>query len=72
MDSRRKSLLKSASWPIVHFTFVAGIIYFALKYFTGEAEWEYVGLYGISYLLLEMTFFFIHERLWAKFGGKVK
>ncbi len=72
MDSNRKSLLKTISWPFVHFTFVSGIIYFALKYFTGEAEWEYVGLYGLTYLSLEMIFFFIHERLWAKFGGKLK
>ena len=72
MDSRRKSLLKTISWPFVHFTFVAGIIYSLLKHFTGEAEWEYVGLYGLMYLTLEMTFFFIHERVWSKFGTKVK
>ena len=57
MDSKKKSMLKTISWPFVHFIFVAGIIYFVLKYFTGEAEWEYVGLYGLMYLLLEMTFF---------------
>ena len=72
MDSIRKSLLKTISWPFVHFTFVAGIIYFVLKHFTGEAEWEYIGLYGLMYLSLEMTFFFIHERIWSKFGQKVR
>jgi predicted NodU family carbamoyl transferase len=37
-----------------------------------EAEWEYVGLYGLMYLSLEMTFFYLHERIWAKLGKKVK
>ena len=72
MESRKKSLLKTLTWPIVHFTFVAGIIYFVLKYFTGEAEWEYVGLYGLMYICLELTFFFLHERIWARFGQKIK
>jgi uncharacterized membrane protein len=72
MESTKRSILKTLSWPLVHFTFVAGIIYFTLKYFTGEAEWEYVGLYGISYVSLEMIFYFTHERMWAKFGRKVK
>ena len=72
MESKKKSLLKTISWPFVHLTFVAGIIYFVLKYFTGEAEWEYVGLYGLMYLSLEMTFFYLHERVWAKFGRKVR
>jgi len=72
MESKKRSLLKTISWPFVHFIFVSGIIYLVLKYFTGEAEWEYVGLYGLSYLTLEMLFYFTHERLWAKFGNKVK
>ena len=78
MESRRKSLLKTASWPVVHFTFVAGIIYFGSKILynngilTEQPEWEYIGLYGLTYLSLEMTFFFLHERFWAKFGKKVK
>lgn len=72
MESNKRSIYKSLSWPIVHFTFVSGIIYFTLKYFTGEAEWEYVGLYGLSYLSLEMIFYFSHERAWARFGSKVK
>jgi uncharacterized membrane protein len=72
MESTKRSIFKTLSWPLVHFTFVAGIIYFTLRYFTGEAEWEYVGLYGISYVSLEMIFYFTHERMWAKFGHKVK
>lgn len=72
MESKKKSLSKTITWPFVHFTFVAGTIYFVLKYFTGEAEWEYVGLYGLMYLSLEMIFFYLHERVWARFGKNTK
>jgi len=72
VESKKKSLLKTISWPFVHFTFVAGIIFTASNIIYGEAEWEYVGLYALSYLTLEMTFFYIHERIWARFGSKVK
>jgi uncharacterized membrane protein len=72
MESKKKSLLKTFSWPFVHFTFVAGILFIASNIIYGEAEWEYVGLYALSYMALEMTFYYLHERLWAKFGRKVK
>ena len=45
----------------------------ALGYeWSGDEEWEYVGLYGLSYLTLEMTLFYLHESVWGKFGNKVK
>ena len=72
MESKKKSLLKTISWPFVHFTFVAGLIFTASHLIYGEAEWEYVGLYALIYMSLEMTFYYLHERVWAKFGGKIK
>jgi uncharacterized membrane protein len=72
MESKKKSLLKTISWPFVHFTFVAGIIFGATHLIYGEAEWEYVGLYAFMYMSLEMTFYYLHERVWAKFGRKIK
>jgi len=72
VESRKKSLLKTISWPFVHFTFVAGIIFIASNLIYGEAEWEYVGLYALMYLTVEMTFFYLHERVWARFGHRVK
>ena len=45
---------------------IAGILYV----FTGE--WEYAGLGALLYILIESTGYYIHERLWAKFGNKVK
>lgn len=72
MESKKKSLLKTISWPFVHFTFVSGLIYLASHIFLGEAEWEYVGLYALIYMSLEMTFYYLHERAWSRFGNKVK
>lgn len=72
MESRKRSISKSLTWPLVHFTFVAGIIFVASHLIYGEAEWEYVGLYALMYMSLEMTFYYLHERVWAKFGGKIK
>ena len=72
MESKKKSLLKTISWPLVHFTFVAGIIFGVSHLIYGEAEWEYVGVYALMYMSLEMTFYYLHERVWAKFGRKIK
>jgi uncharacterized membrane protein len=72
VESKKKSLLKTISWPFVHFTFVAGLVFTASHLIYGEAEWEYVGLYALIYMSLEMTFYYLHERVWAKFGGKIK
>ena len=72
MESKKKSVLKTISWPFVHFTFVSGILFAASHIIYGEAEWEYVGLYALSYMALEMTFYYLHERVWANFGNKVK
>lgn len=68
METKKRSLLKTISWPFVHFTFVVGIIFAASHLIYGSAEWEYVGLYALLYLSLEMTFYYLHERAWAKFG----
>ncbi len=70
-DSRKKSFSKTLTWPLVHFTFVAGIIFVASNLIYGEAEWEYVGLYALMYMSLEMTFYYLHERVWAKFNNKL-
>jgi len=72
VESKKKSLLKTISWPFVHFTFVAGIIFSVSHLIYGEAEWEYVGVYALMYMSLEMTFYYLHERVWAKFGRKIK
>ena len=66
MESARKTSIKTLSWETFHLVVLAGIIYL----FTGE--WEYAGLGAILYIALESFGYFIHERLWAKFGKGVK
>jgi uncharacterized membrane protein len=66
MESTKKSSLKTISWETFHLVVLAGIIYI----FTGE--WEYASLGAIFYIAIEAFGYFVHERLWARFGKKVK
>jgi uncharacterized membrane protein len=66
MESVKKSTVKTLSWEAFHFIVLAGIIYVV----TGE--WEYAGLGAIFYIAIESLGYYVHERLWAKFGKKVK
>ncbi len=66
MESLKKSSIKTFSWEIFHLVVLAGIIYI----FTGE--WEYASLGALIYIAIEALGYFVHERLWAKFGKKVK
>ena len=66
MESTKRTLLKTVSWETFHLVGVAGVIYL----FTGE--WEYATLGALFYIAIESLGYFLHERLWAKFGRKVK
>lgn len=66
MESTKRSSIKTISWETFHLVVLAGIIYL----FTGE--WEYAGLGALLYITVESLGYFIHERLWAKFGKGVK
>jgi uncharacterized membrane protein len=66
MESNKRSSIKTFSWEVFHLIVLAGIIYL----FTGE--WEYASLGALIYIAIESLGYFIHERLWAKFGGRVK
>jgi uncharacterized membrane protein len=66
MESTRRTSIKTISWETFHLVVLAGIIYL----FTGE--WEYAGLGAIMYIALESLGYFVHERLWARFGKGVK
>ena len=72
MESTKRSIYKALSWPAVHIGFVGTLVYFFEKAITGEAHWEYAGTFAIIYTLCEMVGFFLHERLWAKLGKRVK
>lgn len=66
MESTKRTSIKTVTWELFHLTILAGIIYA----FTGE--WEYATIGAIFYIAIESLGYFIHERLWAKFGKKVK
>jgi uncharacterized membrane protein len=72
MDSKKRSLFKSITWPVVHILFVGTLVYFFEKAITGEAHWEYASSFAIVYTTCEMIGFFLHERAWAKFGKGVE
>lgn len=62
MDSKKKSLIKTASWETFHLVGVAGVLYL----FTGE--WEYATWGALLYIAWEALGYFIHERAWARFN----
>jgi uncharacterized membrane protein len=66
MESTKRSSVKTISWEIFHLVVLAGIVFL----FTGE--WEYATLGALIYIAFEAVGYFIHERMWAKFGKKVK
>lgn len=72
MESRKKSLLKTLSWEAFHLIGVAGIIAIVTYSITGQVEYEYATLGALGYILWESLGYFLHERIWAKFGEKVK
>lgn len=65
-DSKKKSLIKSISWQLVHMSLVAGAAYLL----TGE--WEIAGTLAVLELMWETIAYYLHERAWAKWGNKVK
>jgi uncharacterized membrane protein len=66
MESTKKSLLKTITWQLLHMVMVAGTILLL----TGK--WEIAGIAAIAELFWESVLYFVHERVWAKFGDKVK
>jgi uncharacterized membrane protein len=72
MDSKKRSAYKSITWPAVHILFVGTMVYFFEKLITGEAHWEYAGAFAIVYTGCEIIGYFLHERVWARFGKKIK
>lgn len=64
MNTNKKSLAKTISWEIFHLVVLAGIIYVL----TGE--WEYAGFGAILYIGIESLGYYIHERIWERYGKK--
>ncbi len=71
-DSNKKSLIKTLSWETFHLVGVAGIISLVTWRLTGEVDYEYASLGALAYIVWEAIGYYAHERVWAKFGRKVK
>ena len=72
MESTKRTLLKTLSWETFHLVGVAGIIAIVTYAITGEVEYEYATLGALGYIALEAIGYFLHERVWVKFGKKIK
>lgn len=72
MESTRKSLLKTLSWEAFHLIGVAGVIAAVTYAITGKVEYEYATLGALAYIAWEALGYFLHERVWARFGKEVK
>jgi uncharacterized membrane protein len=72
MESTKRSLLKTLSWETFHLVGVAGVIAVVTYMITGEVEYEYATLGALVYILWEALGYFLHERVWAKFGKEVR
>jgi uncharacterized membrane protein len=66
MESNKRSSVKTISWEAFHLVVLAGIIFL----FTGE--WEYATLGALLYIAFEAAGYYVHERLWARFGKGIK
>lgn len=66
MESKKRTSLKTISWEAFHLFVLAGIIFLFTK------EWEYATFGALLYIGFEAAGYFIHERLWSKFGNKIK
>jgi uncharacterized membrane protein len=71
MESNKKSLLKTLSWETFHLVGVAGIIAVVSWMLTGKIEYEYATLGALGYIAWEALGYYLHERVWAKFGNKI-
>lgn len=72
MESNKRTLLKTLSWETFHLVGVAGIISIVTYVLTGEIEYEYATLGALGYIAWEALGYYLHERVWARFGKKIK
>ena len=72
MESKKRTLLKTLSWETFHLIGVAGIIAIVTYAMTGEVEYEYATLGALGYIAWEALGYFLHERVWVKFGKGIK
>jgi len=60
MERRRRSLLKAVTWRIIAIITLGYLSY----YFTNDLETT--GLITISFNVIQIFLYYVHERLWIK------
>jgi uncharacterized membrane protein len=65
-DSTKKSILKTISWHILHIFMVGLIAYLVTK------RLDLAALLASLEFFWESAMYFVHERLWAKLGKRIK
>lgn len=66
MESNKKSIYKTLSWHILHVTMVTIVAYLV----TGSIH--IAAFLASAELIWESFAYFLHERVWAKLGNKIK
>ena len=66
MESTKRSLYKTLSWHALHLVMVALVAFIV----TGSVK--IATILASAEFIWESTVYFLHERVWAKFGHKVK
>jgi uncharacterized membrane protein len=66
MESAKRSVYKTISWHAMHL-FMVALIGFIV---TGSIK--LAAILASAEFLWESGMYFVHERIWAKFGNKIK
>ena len=66
MESKKRSLYKTISWHLLHM-FMVGLIALLV---TGSIK--IAAILASAELIWESLAYFAHERIWVKFGSKIK
>jgi uncharacterized membrane protein len=66
MESSKRSLLKTVTWHLLHI-FMVGLVAFLVT-----RRLDLAALLASLEFIWESAMYFVHERLWAKWGQKIK
>jgi uncharacterized membrane protein len=66
MESTKRSLYKTVSWHVLHMFMVALVAFIVTE------SIKLATILASAELIWESFAYFAHERVWAKFGNKVK
>jgi uncharacterized membrane protein len=66
MESNKRSLFKTVTWHLLHI-FMVGLIAFLVTH-----RLDLAALLASLEFIWESAMYFVHERLWAKWGQKIK